>query len=115
MGFVKNYEIFEDFITEAKNKGYKDVFYSMTQVSPEGSPNVVNKIVTVSAISDDGKVYLTHRKLAGTLTLSETTTQPEVDAFDAKCKKEKNDIYLTLQEKYPSADLKEGQCAPTEA
>jgi len=125
MGLSMNFERLDDFISQAKNISIKRIFYNVTQQSIktmlqsgdkqfEGSK--VIHTLNLSALSDDGKTYMTYNQVLGDMLVASITPKEEVAAFNAKTNEYMQTQFLPkMQNDYASADLKAGSCVPTVA
>lgn len=129
MGRMQNYARVDDFTSEAKKNGINEIFFNMvSNIQPiklNGSDGkqydgkITSMILFLSAISMDGKLYLTMREDAGSFTTTPATKPEEIDEFQRQMKSFLDGKIAEIQKEYSNMNnavvLKSGECHPTDA
>lgn len=107
MAKLLNFEDIKDFTREAKDRNISRIFYTMQAARDQAA---ISTVITLTAITDDDKVYLSYREIAAT---TEGNSSPEgIKAFNEQGARKLNDVIIFLQTEHPHAQLKAGYCSP---
>jgi hypothetical protein len=123
MGKIENYENIEDFIKAAKDQEIKTVFFTITQStrkillpSPDGKEMLETPQTTarmsLTGINNADKAYITHHKDVADISITEQSSQADVDKYEKDCSAGLDEATKRIQNEYPSVELKAGSCAP---
>lgn len=124
LGKLENYEKIEDFIFNVKDKSIKHIFFKfISNVEKLTLQDNTGKEVNgykhtlsayLSAISDDGKIFITYSALLADLLQTPATKDEEFKTFnDTATNKMKKEIIEVLQKDYANATISAGSCSPT--
>ena len=109
MGRILNYDLLDDFLKDLLDRDIKQLFYTMRPVQVQ---NATSSIITLTALTDDDRIYLNYAESAATIIPNEKTTQADIDQFHAKAEKRLSEIIAFFHKEHPEARLMVGFCKP---
>jgi hypothetical protein len=123
MGKMSIFELFEDYILEAKRKEIKTIFYTSSSTeakvqlqSADGKSAIpglqTRAVLTLTACDDNGDTYLVHQILVGELITHAGSTEKDTQEYVAAVNANVDAVIKNIQHDYPGATLFRGSTRP---